>query len=168
MTNILYSEPSEYGQDILDLLALIAALMGNEPVYSKKGILSVLGQMRGKISVIEEGVKRKGIGYFTEGDDALRMVRTRHRSQSVLLRGGVQPHHQGAPYLFGMSVLLRCALALDREEIRGFSFPNNRFFRKPFNPLSRIYVWSRPFPVRQGSCDPGNGEPTTRSASEGT
>ena len=66
MTNIFYFEPSEYGQDILDLLALVASLMGNEPVYSKKGILSVLGEMRGKISAIEEGTKRKGIGYFTE------------------------------------------------------------------------------------------------------
>ncbi len=65
---ILYHEPSEYGQDILDLLALVASLMGNEPVYSKKGIRSVLGEMRGVISAIEEGTKRKGIDYFLERD----------------------------------------------------------------------------------------------------
>ena len=103
MTKILYSEPSEYGQDILDLLALIAALMGNEPVYSKKGILSVLGQMRGKITVIEEGVKRKGIDYFLERDDddspPLRLVRTARPGRGHVLRRGLLPRQKGASHL---------------------------------------------------------------------
>ena len=62
MTNLRYSESSDYGQEILDLVATLAFLMDGERLYTKKEIRRALAQARGIIQTIEEHIPSDG--YF--------------------------------------------------------------------------------------------------------
>ena len=62
MTNLRYSESSDYGQEILDLVATLAFLMDDERLYTKKEIRRALAQARGIIQTIEEHIPSDG--YF--------------------------------------------------------------------------------------------------------
>ncbi len=56
MTNLRYHESSDYGQEILDLVATLAFLMDDERVYTKKEIRRALAQARGIIEIIESHI----------------------------------------------------------------------------------------------------------------
>lgn len=62
MTNLHYRESSDYGQEILDLVATLAFLMDDERLYTKKEIRRALAQARGIIQTIEEHLPSDG--YF--------------------------------------------------------------------------------------------------------
>ena len=62
MTNLRYRESSDYGQEILDLVATLAFLMDDERLYTKKEIRRALAQARRIIQTIEEHLPSDG--YF--------------------------------------------------------------------------------------------------------
>ena len=78
---IHYDETSDFGQDMLDLVALLGWMMDEEQRMNKGAIDTGLRIAQGKIQRIHDRIrKEKGIAYF-EGDGhgvrALRKMRSR-------------------------------------------------------------------------------------------
>lgn len=76
MTIIHYDETSEFGQDMLDLIALLGWMMDEEQEMNKGAVNSGLRIAQGKIQRIRDRIrKEKGIAYFEGGEDGLRALR---------------------------------------------------------------------------------------------
>ena len=77
MTIIHYDETSEFGQDMLDLIALLGWMMDEEQNMNKGAINSGLRIAQGKIQRIRDRIrKEKGIAYFEGDGHDLRTLRT--------------------------------------------------------------------------------------------
>lgn len=89
MTIIHYDETSEFGKDMLDLVALLGWMMDEQQEMNKGAINSGLRIAQGKIQKIRDRIrKEKGIAYFEGGKDEVRTLRT-HRSGP--LHRGLRP-----------------------------------------------------------------------------
>lgn len=77
MTIIHYDESSEFGQDMLDVVALLGILMDSEQNLNKGCIDSGLRIAQGKIQKIRDRIREeKGIAYFEGGKHEVRALRT--------------------------------------------------------------------------------------------
>ncbi len=89
MTIIHYDETSEFGQDMLDVVALLGILMDSEQNLNKGCIDSGLRIAQGKIQRIRDRIrKEKGIAYFEGDGHDLRALREDGRR---LLCGDIRP-----------------------------------------------------------------------------
>lgn len=89
MTIIHYDESSEFGKDMLDLIALLGWMMDEEQAMNKGAINSGLRIAQGKIQRIRDRIrKEKGIAYF-EGDG--HEVRALRKMRSGPLHRGLRP-----------------------------------------------------------------------------
>lgn len=94
MTIIHYDESSEFGKDMLDLIALLGWMMDEEQNMNKGAINSGLRIAQGKIQRIRDRIrKEKGIAYFEGDKDEVRTLRQYGRG---LLRGDLRPDVQDA------------------------------------------------------------------------
>lgn len=89
MTIIHYDETSEFGKDMLDLIALLGWMMDEQQEMNKGAVNSGLRIAQGKIQRIRDRIrKEKGIAYFEGGKDVLRSLR---KMRSRPLRSDLRP-----------------------------------------------------------------------------
>lgn len=89
MTIIHYDEKSEFGKDMLDLIALLGWMMDEETAMNKGAVNTGLRIAQGKIQKIRDRIRQeKGIAYFEGGKDEVRSLR---KMRSGPLHRGIRP-----------------------------------------------------------------------------
>lgn len=65
-----FDETTDYGQDILELVAMVNELMDPDRIYCKKDVIGILRRISSNATTIKTDVMcMRGDGYFTEGDE---------------------------------------------------------------------------------------------------
>ena len=92
MTIIHYDETSEFGKDMLDLIALLGWMMDEEQAMNKGAINSGLRIAQGKIQKIRDRIrKEKGIAYFEGKEGEGHELRALRTYRSGPLRRSLRP-----------------------------------------------------------------------------